>query len=46
MSLPKLPCEYKSLQRSRWNQCFGDLSEEDQLKLMGQISKISKIVKV
>jgi len=40
MALPKLPCEYKSLQERRWNDCFGDLSEESQENLKEILSRI------
>jgi len=46
MALPKLPCEYKELQRRRWKECFGDLSLEYQIKLMEIISKICDVVSV
>lgn len=46
MALPKLPCEYKELQRRRWKDCFGNLSEEEQLKLIKVIQRITEICEV
>ena len=46
MALLKLPCEYPTLQRVRWKECFGYLSEEEQLKLMETLKKICDIVSV
>ena len=46
MSLPKLPCEYPILIKNRFKECFGDLSETQQLKIMETIINISKLVEV
>jgi len=46
MALPKLPCEYPALQKTRWKECFGDLSKEEQLKLMETIKRICEICSV
>ncbi len=46
MALKKLPCEYPELQEKRWKECFGMFTDEEQLKLMNQISKICDICAV
>jgi len=46
MALKKLPCEYLSIRKSRWEECFGDLPIESQLKLMEIIKKICDITSV